>query len=262
MAIPKNILRDNPCLSEWSILTAYRGSIAHGMYMPKKDPNSIDDKDAIGICIPPVDYYYGLMEFGSRGTKEIKVDEWDIVVFEFIKALRLLKAGNPNILNILWLEPQHYIKITPSGQLLLDNRDLFSAKHVYHSFVGYARGQLHRMTHLAYEGYMGAKRKQLVEKYGFDVKNSSHCIRILRMGIEFLGDGRLQVQRRDAKQLLEIKRGEWSLEQVKAEAERLFAVAEVAYTQSKLPSIPDKEKINKLCIDMAEILLYHKYKAR
>jgi len=48
---------------------------------------------------------------------------------------------------------------------------------------------------------------------------------------------------------------------LKAEAERLFAVAEAAYVQSKLPAIPDKEKINKLCINMAEIL-YHKYKAR
>ncbi|MBE3101242.1 MAG: nucleotidyltransferase domain-containing protein, partial [Firmicutes bacterium] len=93
MAIPKNILQDHPCLSEWSILTAYRGSISHGMYVPKNDPNCIDDKDVMAICIPPVNYYYGLQEFGSRGTKEIKIDEWDIVVFEFIKAMRLLKAG-------------------------------------------------------------------------------------------------------------------------------------------------------------------------
>lgn len=262
MPIPKDILRDNPCLSDWSILTAYRGSIAHGMYMPKNDPNSIDDKDAIAICIPPVDYYYGLKEFGSRGTKEIKINEWDIVVFEFVKALRLLKAGNPNILNILWLEPQYYIKITPSGQLLLDNRDLFAAKHVYHSFVGYARGQLHRMTHLACKGYMGKKRKALVEKFGYDTKNAAHCIRILKMGIEFLTDGRLQVQRKDAGYLLEIKRGGWSLEAVKLEAERLFISAETAFINSKLPFLPDKEKINKLCINMAEILLYHKYKAR
>lgn len=252
MPIPKDILRDNPCLSEWSILTAYRGSIAHGMYVPKNDPNSIDDKDAIAICIPPVDYYYGLKEFGSRGTKEIKKDEWDIVVFEFVKALRLLKAGNPNILNILWLEPQHYIKIAPSGQLLLDNKDLFAAKHVYHSFVGYAHGQLHRMTHLACKGYMGEKRKKLVEKYGFDTKNGAHCIRILKMGIEFLTDGRLQVLRKDAQQLLEIKRGEWTLEQVKAEAERLFATAETAFINSKLPYMPDKERINELCVDIAE----------
>jgi len=45
MSIPANILQDHPCLSDWSILTAYRGSISHGMYVPKNDPNCIDDKD-------------------------------------------------------------------------------------------------------------------------------------------------------------------------------------------------------------------------
>jgi len=252
MSIPKDILNDNSCLSEWSILTAYRGSIAHGMYIPKNDPNSIDDKDVIAICIPPVDYYYGLRQFGSRGTKEIKKNEWDIVVFEYVKAIRLLQKGNPNILNLLWLEPQHYIKITEAGQLLLDNRNLFVAKHVYHSFIGYARGQFHRMTHLAFKGYMGEKRKKLVEKYGYDTKNGSHCLRILKMGIEFLTDGELHVLRKDAQQLLEVKRGEWTLEQVKAEAERLFILADTAYVHSKLPNKPDYEKINKLCINIAE----------
>lgn len=34
-------------------LVGYRGSIAHGMYVPNTDPNSIDDKDVMGVCIPP-----------------------------------------------------------------------------------------------------------------------------------------------------------------------------------------------------------------
>jgi len=63
---------------------------------------------------------------------------------------------------------------------------------------------------------MGTKRKMLVEKYGYDCKNAAHLIRLLRMGVEFLKDGRLYVMREDAKQLIEIKRGEWTLEQVKA----------------------------------------------
>ncbi len=251
MGIPKDIYSDYPALSEWCILLGYRGSISHGMYTPKKDPNSIDDKDAIGICIPPMDYYYGLKQFGSRGTQEIKKGEWDIVLFEMTKAIRLLEKGNPNILAILWLHETHYINIEPTGQILLDNRDLFLGKHAYHSFVGYAHGQLHRMTHSACEGYMGKKRKELVAKYGYDTKNAAHLIRLLRMGIEWLNDGELQVIRQDATQLLEIKHGEWSLERVKTEAERLFISAETAYTLSKLPVKPDHDKINKLCLELA-----------
>jgi predicted nucleotidyltransferase len=253
MSIPKDILKNYPCLSEWSILTGYRGSIAHGTYKSNKDPNSIDDKDAMGICIPPIDYYYGLNTHSiHKGTKEIKRGEWDIVVYEYRKAIRLLEKGNPNLLSILWLEPQYYIDITDAGQILLDNKDLFVGKHVYHSFVGYANGQLHRMTHMACKGYMGEKRKRLVEKYGYDTKNASHLIRLLRMGIEFLVDGELHILRKDAQELLEIKAGEWSLEKVKAEAEKLFALSELAFIHSKLPSKPNHEKISNLCVEIAE----------
>ena len=82
---------------------------------------------------------------------------------------------------------------------------------------------------------LGAKRKALVEHFGFDTKAASHLIRLLRMGIEFLTDGELQVTRHvDGPQLLEIKRGEWTLDQVKAEADRLFKLSEKTYIKSKL----------------------------
>jgi len=248
MSIPKDIIRENPALNDWCIMQCYRGSIAHGMYRPNSDPNSIDDKDAMAICIPSLDYYFGLKQFGSRGTKEIKRDEWDIVIYEVRKMVSLLAKGNPNVLAALWLEDKHYIEKTFAWNIILESRDLFSGKHVYKSFVGYAHGQLYRMTHHAFEGYMGEKRKRLVEKFGYDTKNAAHLIRLLRMGIEFLADGRLYIERRDAQQLLEIKRGEWSLEQVKTEADRLFASVEMAYINSKLPVQPDMEKINKLCV--------------
>jgi len=252
MGLPKNIL-SLESVKDWSILLGYRGSIAHGTYKSNKDPNSIDDKDLMGICIPPIDYYYGLKTFGSRGTMEIKQNEWDIVLYELTKVIRLLEKGNPNVLSLLWLEPQYYLKVTEAGQMLIDNRDMFVGKHAYHSYVGYARGQLHRMTHhLACKGYMGEKRKKLVEKYGYDCKNASHLIRILRQGIEFLSDGELHVLRNDAQELLEIKIGEWSLERVKSEAERLFALADEAFIHSKLPVKPDHEKVNKLSVNIAE----------
>lgn len=47
---------------------------------------------------------------------------------------------------------------------------------------------------------------------------------LLPMGAEFLESGHLRVYRtKDAEELKEIKRGGWTLDQVKAEAERLFA---------------------------------------
>lgn len=251
MTLPKAI-RQHKCMDKWCILSGYRGSIAHGMYVPNSDPNSIDDKDVMAICCPPIDHYFGTRAFGSRGTKEFKIDEWDVVVYEVRKFISLLTKANPNVLSLLWLEKQHQLKVTEAGQLFIDNRDAFVTKKAYHSFVGYAHGQLHRMTHHAFEGYMGEKRKALVEKYGYDTKNAAHLIRLLRMGCEFLVDGELQVERPDAQQLLEIKRGKWTLEQVKSEAEQLFKDARVAHIQSSLPVAPDLGRINDLCVKIVK----------
>jgi uncharacterized protein len=247
MSIPNDIISKNPCLNDWAILIGYRGSIAHGMYVPKNDPNSIDDKDIMGVCVPPIDYYFGLNQFGPRGTKEIMQGEWDIVVYEARKFIDLLMKGNPNVLSLIWLDAGMYLKVTSAGQMLIDNRNLFVGRHVYKSFVGYAQRQLHRMTHTACEGYMGAKRKALVEKFGYDCKNAAHLIRLLRMAIEFLKDGEMNVMRYDSQMLLEIKRGEWELQRVTEEADRLFKLADEVYVASTLPKEPDRDKVNALC---------------
>ena len=251
MSVPEALTRNYPELKEWCILSGYRGSVAHRMYVPSKDPNSTDDKDAMYICVPPIEYYFGLKTYGSRGTKEIKFEEWDIVVYEARKFVSLLTKGNPNVMSLLWLEDSCYINKTTAGKLLIEKRDLFVGRHVFMSFAGYARGQRKRMTRIA-DGtaYMGTKRRQLYEKYGYDCKNAAHMIRLLRMGIEFLVDGELHVKRLDAKELLQIKRGEWTLEQVNNEAERLFDKLELAYIHSKLPAQPDMDKVNDLLNDV------------
>jgi hypothetical protein len=76
MTIPKDILSLDAGLDSWCILHGYRGSIAHGMYEPPENPDSIDDKDTMAICVPPLTHYFGLKEYGSKGTREIKRNEW------------------------------------------------------------------------------------------------------------------------------------------------------------------------------------------
>ena len=45
------------------ILLGYRGSIAHNMYIPSTDPDSIDDKDLMGVFVAPLEHYIG---FGTN----------------------------------------------------------------------------------------------------------------------------------------------------------------------------------------------------
>jgi predicted nucleotidyltransferase len=247
----RSALKDISWLREpEAILIGWRGSIAHGMYTPQHDPNSIDDKDILSVVIPPIENYFGLSEWGSRGVKELMIDEWDCVGYELKKFVSLLCKGNPNVLGMLWLEREDYLLLTDIGKMLIENRKLFATRQAYHSFAGYAHGQAHRMTHGAFDGYMGQKRKALVDKFGYDCKNAAHLIRLLRMGIEFMIEGELHVKRQDATRLLEIKHGEWTLEKVKIEADRLFALAEESYIRSTLPTDIDRDKINKLLVDI------------
>jgi predicted nucleotidyltransferase len=232
---------------EGIILLGYRGSVAHEMYVPNTDPDSIDDKDLMGVFIGPPEHYIG---FGRKPHKEAFCDPWDVVSYELVKFVRMLLKANPNVLSLLWLKDVYYVDVHPIGQRLLDNRELFVTKRAYHSFNGYAYGQFKRMTHFKFEGYMGEKRKALVEKHGYDTKNAAHLIRLLRMGIEFLAEGELHVARGDAEQLLAIKRGEWSLDKVKEESERLFRLAEEVYVRSTLPDRPDEGKVEELVGEM------------
>ena len=237
------------------IFLGYRGSIAHGMYVPNTDPNSIDDKDVMGVYIAPKEHYIGTAK--HKDTREKWYKEWDCVYYELLKLISLLEKGNPNVLSLLWLDDRYVIHTSEEWKAIRSIREAFSCKNVYPSFAGYAHGQFHRMTHMAFEGYMGAKRKSLVEKYGYDTKNAAHLIRLLRMGIEFLTEGVLYVERTmDATQLLEIKRGEWTLEQVKKEADRLFALCEESYIRSSLPSKPNYVLINNTVMDVIERKLF------
>jgi predicted nucleotidyltransferase len=102
-----------------------------------------------------------------------------------------------------------------------------------------------------FQGYMGAKRKALVRKYGYDTKNGAHLIRLLRMALEFLQTGKFNVYRQnDAEELKEIKQGKWPLEKVKADAEMLFDKAKAARDVSTLPADFDHEKVNNLVVEL------------
>jgi uncharacterized protein len=300
-------------LPEGLILFGWRGSVAHGMYVPKSDSDSIDDKDVMGVYIAPVEHYLG---FGRKDVYEKWEGEWDAVFYELRKFVGLLLNCNPNVLSLLWLKPNGIIYESPLGERLREHREIFVTKKAYHSFSGYAHAQFKKMVSFNQEaqqlmsrleeqltsfgidpdsaddghalkrldgepfvgataeimevvkryrgerrryysgGYMGKKRRELVRRVGYDAKNAAHLIRLLQMGIEFLTDGTLHVERRDASELLEIKRGAWPLERVKGEAERLFQLALEAYVRSELPPEPDRNRAEHLCVEM--IAEYHR----
>jgi predicted nucleotidyltransferase len=241
-----------------TILEGYCGSIAHNLHIPREadDVFGIDDIDIFNIYCFPIEYYLSLEGYyRAKESDDSKTAEMDIVGYEVRKAISLLAGCNPNMLTYLYLKPEHYQHISEGGKLLLERRDLFiGKKRIRDGFCGYAHSQLFRMRGGAYKGYMGEKRKKIVDKYGYDTKNAVTLVRLLRSGKELLDSGTLTVYReKDREELLEIKKGKYTLNQIQEIADREFKEIDNAYYKSKLPEENSKQKINELLVDILNI---------
>lgn len=83
-------------------------------------------------------------------------------------------------------------------------------------------------------------RGELEEKFGYDTKHAMHLVRLLRMGVEALRDGQIIVKRPDAEELLAIREGAWTYEEVvKYATEMDEEVRNVWYKKTDLRKKPD-----------------------
>jgi predicted nucleotidyltransferase len=83
-------------------------------------------------------------------------------------------------------------------------------------------------------------RSELEHEFGYDTKNAMHLVRLLRMGVEALRDGEIVVKRPDAQELLDIRAGAWTYEEVVAYAEKMEnEVQSVWYPKTALRKKPD-----------------------
>lgn len=108
-------------------------------------------------------------------------------------------------------------------------------------------------------------RAALEEKFGYDTKHAYHLVRLIRMCREILTTGIVQVKRPDREELLAIRNGAWSYDQLIEFADREDkALAELYNTSTVLPKVPNKEKLDQLCIRLVEQSLskYSWYTAR
>jgi predicted nucleotidyltransferase len=222
------------------------GSRAHGMYVPPTEPDGTDDTDYMGILVPPYSRTVGLKSFEHFVFQDNNTG-LDVTIYSLRKFASLLLKSNPNVMSFLWLNETDYVHRLPEFENLLLARSLFLSKRIYQSFMGYASAQVAKMEVGEYKGYMGQRRKELVDRFGYDPKKAAHAVRLLRMGIECLVHKELRVDRGrcgDADELLAIKHGRWSLEAVKKKADSLFAIAKGTLPMSTLPDGPDEQSVD------------------
>lgn len=99
-------------------------------------------------------------------------DKTDTVIYAFNKIVTLLLSCNPNTIELLGLNPEHYLYLNDIGKMLLDNRKIFLSKRAIQSFGGYADAQLRRLQNaLARDSFPQSEKEQHIFN---SVKNAMH----------------------------------------------------------------------------------------
>ena len=119
----------------------------------------------------------------------------------------------------------------------------------------YQAAKLHWDQYQNWVKTRNAKRAELEAKFGYDTKHGMHLLRLMRMCREIMLTGKVVVKRPDREELLAIRFGGMSYEELIQEAENLEAECEELYESSPLPRTPDREKLDRLIIEMTDEFL-------
>lgn len=156
-----SFIQTNEHLGKHVILLGLAGSYSYGTNI------ETSDIDIRGITLNQKSDLIGLTQF------EQYVDEnTDTVIYAFNKIVTLFLSCNPNAIELLGLNPEHYIYLNDIGQLLLENKKLFLSRRAIQSFGGYADAQLRRLQNaLARETFPQSEKEQHIFN---SVKNAMH----------------------------------------------------------------------------------------
>lgn len=97
-------------------------------------------------------------------------------------------------------------------------------------------------------------RHQLEVNFGYDTKHAMHLVRLMRMAEEILTDGKVLVKRPDAQELLDIRGGKWTLDELLEWAdEKDHHIREVLYKKTALPKYTDLELASRVLMTAQDI---------
>ncbi len=99
-------------------------------------------------------------------------------------------------------------------------------------------------------------RAELEARFGYDTKHAMHLVRLLKMAVEIANTGEVKVKRDDRDELLSIRNGSMSYEELVDYAERLSLEVQPAAQRSQLPESPDEEALDALCVAIVEEVLW------
>lgn len=207
----------------------------------------------------PVRAEFGLPEVTARGFDEVnkwvkqKLEEWNLskfpleemqrndlkeTIWELITEVSGAAVTWDNWPEAYWISAQN--KLVHDLGLSEEVAKLIQAEYAYKRAVEKYQSWLN------WKENRNQARAELEKKSGYDTKHASHLVRLLRMGIEILRDGKVIVKRPDREELLHIKNGGWSYDKLMEHAKEAQSKLDNLYKSTKLPKSVDYGKINNL----------------
>lgn len=166
----KGLNKDINWIQDRTIFLTVAGSRSYNLHTEESD------FDYRGLCIPPKQYFLGF----NKRFDQLEIKNPDATIFNIKKFFSLAYVCNPNILDVLFTEPEHHILVSDAGKILLENREAFLSKQLKERYVSYAKAQAHRiknhrrwllnpMTEPPTRESLGLPELPLIEKNQFDV---------------------------------------------------------------------------------------------
>lgn len=253
----KHELPDNmKWLEDRTILLTKAGSHIYGTNI------ETSDTDYKGVAIPPKEYLLGLKsinEYNKSGGRNLKErntpEDIDLVVVALNKFVIDCLNGVPNNLDILFCRDEDILYTDEFGKELREIRHEFLSKECKNKFGGYAFAQKKRLIN----GRNGQGRPDLVEKFGYDTKMAMHSIRLLQCAIEILTTGDYHSYRPNHEELIDIRRGKYSFEEILEIIEDLDKQVQELFETSTLRAKPNYDKINNWLIGINERALNYDF---
>ncbi len=231
------------------------GSVAYGVNLADSD------YDMVSFCIPPKDIVFphlgGVVQgFGRQVQKfvcyqkhhvQTEAREYDLNCYNIVHWFNLVMDNNPNMIDSLFVPRECITHTSRVGEMVREKRHMFLHKGSWHKYKGYAYAQLNKMGKKDGDG----KRQASIEKYGFDVKQAYHLVRLLDEIEQILTTGDLDL-RRSREHLKAIRRGEVLEADIRKFAADKEHELERMYHESDLPHGRDEEAIKQLLLDCLE----------
>ena len=221
------------------LLLCLSGSIAYGLDTPDSDV------DIRGIFLNEPEEWIGLRE----EQETIRLEDSDTVLYGLRKAMKLLMACNPNVVEMLGLRRQDILYCSPEGARILEAAPAFLSKKAIFTFGAYATNLRRQIQKRIDAGHVDKKAL---------AKEMMHLLRIYDMGGALLQEGRVTTYRSETHSLLMwVRAGDYQdrngmpTPEYERTLESFMGAFRAAATRTRLPPEPDLERINALTMEIA-----------